>query len=301
MDDLSLLRKLQHPEGKVDVVLDTDAYNEIDDQYAIAYMLKHGEKLNVQAIFAAPFFNENSSDPMDGMEKSYQEILHLLELMAREEMKPKVFRGSEQYLTDEKTPVYSAAAERLCELAMEHSVDQPLYVVGIGAITNVASAILMNPEIIDRMVLVWLGGHALHWPDTKEFNMYQDVTAARVVFGCGVPLVQLPCMGVVSAFAVSEAELNYWLKGKNDLCDYLVQHTIDAMPKSAGKPWSRTLWDVTAVAWLTGNFMESVLIPSPIPEYDNHYGSDVTRHFIRYVYNINRDALIRDLIEKLAN
>ena len=61
--------------------------------------------------------------------------------------------------------------------------------------------------IRDRIVLIWLGGHALNWPNNKEFNLYQDVAGARIVFGCGVPLVQLPCMGVVSAFTTSGPEL----------------------------------------------------------------------------------------------
>ena len=39
--------KFECPTKKVDVVLDTDAYNEIDDQYAIAYMLQNPERLNV--------------------------------------------------------------------------------------------------------------------------------------------------------------------------------------------------------------------------------------------------------------
>lgn len=243
MDNLALIKNLQHPDGKIDVVLDTDTYNEIDDQFAVAYMLSYGEKLNVKALYAAPFFNSHSESPADGMERSYLEILHLLELMKRDDLKPVVFRGSTQYLENETTPVKSAAAEHLCEIAMNYTTENPLYVVAIGAITNVASAILMNPEITDRIVVVWLGGHALHWPDTKEFNMHQDVAGARVVFGCGVPLVQLPCMGVVSSFTISEAELNYWLKGKNALCDYLVQHTIDEVTYAAGKPWTRVIWE----------------------------------------------------------
>ena len=192
------------------------------------------------------------------MERSYQEILHLLGLMKRDDLKEVVYRGSTEYLPDETTPVVSPAAEHLCELAMNYTAENPLYVVAIGAITNVASAILMKPEIVDRIVLVWLGGHALNWPHTKEFNMYQDVAGARVVFGCGAPLVQLPCMGVVSAFTISEAELNYWLKGKNALCDYLVQYTIDEVTYAVGKPWTRVIWDVTAVAWLTGDFTKSM-------------------------------------------
>ena len=300
MDLMKLTKNLQKPEYPVDVVLDTDTYNEIDDQYALSYLLSYGEKLHTKAIYAAPFYNSHSDGPADGMERSYQEILHLLDLMKRDDLKSHVYRGSDRYLPDEKTPVVSPAAEHLCELAMNYSAETPLYVIAIGAITNVASAILLRPEIIDRIVLIWLGGHAVNWPDTKEFNMYQDVAAARIVFGCGVPLVQLPCMGVVSAFTVSEAELLYWLKGKNALCYYLVQQTVDEVTYAVGKPWSRVLWDVTAVAWLTGNFTCGITIPSPIPEYDHHYGSNPTRHPIHYVYHIHRDALVQDLFARLS-
>ena len=46
MNEYLRVKNLQVPQGNVDVVLDTDAYNEIDDQYAIAYLLKSKEKLN---------------------------------------------------------------------------------------------------------------------------------------------------------------------------------------------------------------------------------------------------------------
>lgn len=143
--------------------------------------------------------------------------------MGKEDRKADVFKGSRTYLPDEKTPVDSPAARHLCELAMTYSVEKPLYVVAIGAITNVASALLLEPRIADRIVLVWLGGHFDTWPDTREFNLFQDVAGARVVFGCGCPLVQLPCMGVVSSFYVTGPELRTWLSGKNALCDYLGQ------------------------------------------------------------------------------
>ena len=51
------LRLLNPPTGKFDMVLDTDAYNEIDDQFAISYMIKSKEKIHVKAICAAPFYN----------------------------------------------------------------------------------------------------------------------------------------------------------------------------------------------------------------------------------------------------
>lgn len=265
----SLLRRLERPSGPVDVVLDTDTFNEVDDQFALSYLLASQEKLKVQALYAAPFFNEKSSSPEDGMLKSYEEILRLLKLCHAQELEDRVFQGSRGYLPDEKTPVASPAAEDLARRAMGYSPENPLYVIAIGAITNVASALLLEPAIAEKIVLVWLGGNAWDWPDNHEFNAFQDVAADRVVFGSGAPIVQLPCMGVVSSFRVSEPELRCHLLGKNQLCDYLAGLVISDQEKAgAGPCWSRPIWDVTAVAWLLegpdGPFMEDRLEPAPI-------------------------------------
>lgn len=303
LEDALLIKRLEKPAKRVDVVLDTDTFNEIDDQFALAYLIKSDEKLNLKAIYAAPFFNHHSESPKDGMEKSYQEILKILELMERKEYCEVTYKGSGAYLPDEKTPVESPAARDLVRRAMERPEDDPLYVIAIGAITNIASAILMEPEIIRRIVVVWLGGNALDWHDNREFNAFQDVAADRIVFGCGVPLVQLPCMGVVSSFATTGPELEYWLKGKNRLCDYLVTNTVqEAAMFTKKKCWSRIIWDVTAVAWLLDEeFMLDRLEHSPIPEYDDKWGFDKTRHLMKYVYAINRDAVFEDLFNKLSN
>ena len=302
IDNARLIRRLEKPKGRVDVVIDTDTYNEIDDQYALSYLIKSDEKLDLKAIYAAPFFNEKSTGPADGMEKSYREIMNVLTLLEREDLKEHVYRGSTEYLPSETEPVISNAAKDLAKRAMDYTEEHPLYVVAIAAITNVASALLLNPDIKNRIVLIWLGGNATNWPDNKEFNLYQDVAGARIVFGCGVPLVQLPCMGVVSAFTTSGPELEYHLRGKNKLCDYLVNvTTTEAAACNGGPVWTRPIWDVTAVAWLLdGDFEEDCLIHSPIPEYDNRYAFDNNRHFIKYVYHIKRDKLFADLFAKLS-
>ncbi len=299
-----LMKNLQVPAGPIDVVLDTDTYNEIDDQFALAYMLRSEEKLHIKGLYAAPFYNNNSTSPEDGMVRSYDEIHKLLALAGRTDLNDIVYEGSRTYLPDENTPVESPAARALVELARQYSVEKPLYVVAIGAITNVASALLMDPSIKENIVIVWLGGHAQYWPNTAEFNMMQDVAAARIVFGCGAPLVQLPCGGIVEQFAASGPELEYWLRGKNALCDYLVDHTAEAANEyAAGRVWSRVIWDVTAVGWLLNDndrFMWSQIIPAPIPQYDHHYGYDFTRQPMVYVWRIHRDALMHDLFEKLS-
>lgn len=295
------LKNLAVPAGQVDVVLDTDAYNEIDDQFAIAYLLRSKEKLNTRALYAAPFFNEKSSGPEDGMQKSYDEIFKVLDLMGE---KAPVYKGSPRYLPDEKTPVESPAAADLAQRVKAYSPENPLYVVAIGAITNIASAILLEPLVAENTVVVWLGGNGLHYHDTEEFNMMQDVAAARVVMGSGVPFVQLPCMGVVSSFTTSRPELEHWLKGRNPLADYLAENTIAAAESyAAGTPWTRAVWDVTAVAWLLNQedrFMLSRIQPMALPAYDHHYSLYPNSHLMRYVYHINRDELFSDLFAKLA-
>ena len=297
------LKNLEPPKGIVDVILDTDTYNEVDDQYAMAYLLHSLDKVNLIGITAVPFFNKLSTSPRDGMEKSYNEIMNILTLDKKEELKKIVYRGACEYLPDENTYVDCDASRFIVESAKKYSPENPLYIVAIGAGTNVASAILMDPDAMkENTVIVWLSGHAKDWPDTAEFNMRQDIAAARVIFGCGAPLVQLPCMGVVSAFTTTKYELIHWLEGKSPLAEYLLHRVIDKYPNETA--WSRCLWDVTAVAWLFNEgdkFMNSCLIPSPIPQYDFHYSFDTTRHFIRYVYHIKRDPLFTDLFIKIAN
>ncbi len=293
------------PEHPIDLILDTDAYNEIDDQFAIAYLLHCNEKITLRAITAAPFFNGNSTSPADGMEKSYREILHLLTLANREDLTPHVFRGATGYLSDEVTPVVSEAAEQIVALSKDYSPARPLYLCAIGAITNVASAILLDPTLVTRTVLVWLGGHAIHVDHpTNEFNMIQDIAAARVVFDSGIALIQLPCFGVVDHFYTTKPELTCFLKDKGSfLADYLADHAIEAADAYAmGKPWSRVIWDVTAAAWLMNDgdrFLSGKIIPRPIITYDGTYAFSHHRAPMLYIDQVHRDALMQELFDRI--
>ncbi len=299
--NLFILPRLERPTGPVDVVLDTDTYNEIDDQYAIAYLLKSAPEITTRALYAAPFLNEKSASPEDGMLKSRDEIYKITSLAGREDMHPFIYEGSRKYLPDEKTPVISPAAEDLVKRAKAQPDGKPLYVLAIGAITNVASALIMEPDIRDKIVIVWLGGNSLDWPDTKEFNMLQDVAAARVVMDSGAPFVMLPCMGVVTHLTVSKAELLHFLADKNPLTDYLARNTIkEADGYAMGKPWTRVIWDIATVAWLRSDkFTASRVIPAPLPEYDHRYGINPNGNLFRYVYHVNRDAIFEDLFALL--
>ncbi len=291
------------PQGVVDVVLDTDAYAEVDDQYAISYLLHAPERARILALCAAPFSYPGVEAPQ-GMEDSYREIHHLLELMNKTHLAPLVHRGAQEYLPDEATPVDSPAAREIARLARQHTQEKPLYVLSIGCITNVASAILLDQSAARNMVIVWLGGSGHHWPEQGEYNMRQDVAAARVVFNSDAALVQLPCQGVVDHLTTTGPELMHYLHGKNALCTYLVEHTIqDTQRHADGKPWSRVIWDIAAVAWLLdeeSRMVRQITVPTPIPQYDLRYSFDPRRKPMGYVYALNRDTIFEDLFRRLT-
>lgn len=293
------IRLLNPPEGCVHAVIDTDAYNEIDDQFAISYLLRSSEKVTTEAIYAAPFSFPHIR-PDEGMEQSYREIERLLALAG---CNLPHFRGSASYLPDEKTPVMSDAALDLARRGMEYTAEKPLYIIAIGAITNVASALLMEPGLRDRCVLVWLGGHSREMNITDEYNMKQDIAAARVVMSSGIPFIQLPCAGVVSAFSISDLELRRYFLGATPLADYLGRHALEAMKQFEGESCTRVLWDVAAVGWLLGaegEFMYSRITPTRLPGYDSHYGEELPELPMRYVFYIKRDELMRDLIRRVC-
>ncbi len=293
------INRLSPNNGKIRMVLDTDTYNEVDDQFAMAYALLSEDKLEVEAIYAAPYYNNRSEGPADGMEKSYQEILRLLEFMGKS-ADGLVYRGSTNYLQDISKPIRSEAALDLVSRAMKSSPEDPLYVVPIGCITNIASAILIEPQIINNIVVVWLGGNDLNWPTQKEFNLMQDVLAAQVVLNSGVPLVITPCRPVVSHFHTTLPELEYYLKGKNELSNYLYE-IVKGYNSRNLDAWSKEIWDVVAIAWLVNaSWVPTNLVHSPILTDQVTYSIDQSRHFIRMATSLNRDAIFRDLFSKLT-
>ena len=293
------MRRLLDVPSKIRMVLDTDTYNEIDDQFALTYALLSPEKLQVEAVYAAPFHNSRSSSPADGMEKSYEEILRLLEKLGHD---PDgfAFKGSTDYLQDKNTPQDNPAVQDLIAKAMASPDDDPLYVVAIGAITNVASAVLLQPEIIEKIVIVWLGGHALHWEHTREFNLFQDVLSAQVLLDCGVPFVLVPCSGVTTHLTTTLPELQHYIAGKGAIGDYLVEIFEAYKPNNFGR--SSVIWDMATIAYLINSaWTPANLVHSPILNDNITWSIDQSRHFINYVYFVRRDPIWADFFTKIAN
>ena len=291
-------RITNRPSGKLDVVIDTDTYNEIDDQFAVCYALSADDKLNVKALYAAPFFNSLSEGPKDGMEKSYEEIVKLLSSMGRKH-ENFAFKGSERYLEDRNKPCDNPAVRDLIKKAMEADEEHPLYVAAIGAIANVASAILIEPEIVKRIVVVWLGGHVYHYIHTREFNMFQDKAAANVVFDSKVPLVQIPCKGVASQLITSLYDLKAHLQGKNKMCDTLLEIYKACAKDHFG--YGRVIWDISTIAWLINpEWVPCSFVSSPMVNENDRYSFDQTRHLISCAFDVNRNAIFKDMYKRLT-
>ena len=300
LDPQLLQSRLGPPAGPVRMVLDTDTYNEIDDQFAVVYSLLSSERLRVESFYAAPFHNSRCSDPGDGMEKSYAEIHRLLDRLpsVAQPQHANVWKGSTAWLPDERTPVKSDSAADLIERALASPVDDPLYVVAIGAITNVASALLLEPDIRQRIVLLWLGGHARHWPDTHEFNLRQDPAASRVVLDCGVPLVLFPCMGVVSHLHTTLPEMAAHVKGKGAIGDYLYQ--IYGEYHADQFAYSKQIWDLAPLGWLVNpQWAQMERVSSPCLTDSITWDFDDSRHTIASARYVDRDSIFRDLFNKL--
>jgi len=299
ISEIQRLKLLEKPATGVSMVLDTDTYNEIDDQFALVYALLSKESFKLEAVYAAPFSNNRADNPTLGMELSYEEILRILEKM-KVEPQNFAFKGSKNYLAQDLKPESSPAAEDLVNRALNHSPENPLYVVPVGAITNIANAILLKPEITKNIVVIWLGGNDHNWPNTREFNMMQDKAAANVILDSGVPFVQFPCAGVVSSFYTTVPEMEEYLKGQNEISDYLLEIFKDYHKDHFA--WSKVLWDMTAVTYLINrDWTPSQLVHAPrVSEFDT-YSFDNNRHLIRMVYQIHRDPIFKDFFTKLQN
>ena len=292
-----LIQLLQPPTDSCDVVIDTDAANEIDDQFAIVHALL-SDVLSVEAIYAAPFHAEwtQTSGPGEGMELSYQEILRVLGKMPTGFTGP-VLRGSTEYMSAPDRPVRSEAVDDLIARASEDR-DSPLYVLALGAVTNVASAILMQPDLVRRLVVIALGGSPYETGSYADMNFTEDVHAVRVLFDSGAPVVHVVGYVVSEMMRTTKSEMARYVKGRGAIGDYLYHLYRDQVSDYPGR--SKPLWDLAVGAWLMNpSWTQSHLTSSPIFNDGLRYSFDPARHPVRVLTRIDRDAVFRDLFERL--
>ena len=244
-------------------------------------------------------------DPAEGMERSYQEILRVFAKLGQDPA-GRVFRGSDRYLPAPTEPVRSPAAEDLVQRALAGGED-PLYVVAIGCVTNIASALLLAPEIVRHIVVIWTAGYPT-WVTipNPSFNLEQDLPASQLLFDSGVPHVYLPGFYIGAQLRLSLPEMEAWVRGRGAIGDYLYElythnpiHAQRGIRDHFGRTW--IIWDLITIAWLLNPaWVPSHLVRAPVLRADTTWQSNVPgRHLMREAYEIDRDAIFRDFLTKL--
>ncbi len=295
---MRITEELRKP-GVKRMILDTDTYNEIDDQFALSLAMLAPDRIDLAAVTAAPFHNDRSESFGDGMEKSYREIGICAELVSRSHGAkiPPYYRGASERMPDEHTPVPSEAADKIAQLV--NAYDGITFVTAIGAVTNVASALLLHPEIKEKIGVIWLGGNA-KWSNGAEFNMLGDRNASNALLSSGVPLLLFPCGGVVSHLILSIYELEHFLRGNSPLGDYLCDNVADCKPRGA-VAWSRVSWDISTVAGVIApDTFSASLCPAMRLEADNSYSFCEDGVPFEHVNYVNRDYIFSVLFSRLA-
>lgn len=275
------------------VIIDTDAACEADDPFAIAHALL-SRKLEVKALLAEHFVAPGS------MEQSLAEIRTVLELMG---LDCPALPGEPGPLASLPPDSLSPASRCLIDEANRPD-DLPLFVLCIGAITNVATALRRDPGIARKMTVVWIGGHGLDVarPDHREFNAGNDVAAVNAVIDSGVEFWQIP-NNVYGTMHIGIAEIQRRIAPCGAIGRHLFRQLVDYnnSPRAgwtAGESWS--LGDSPAVGVvLEPNCGHSVWREAPVLRDDTSYEFVPGRRLIRVYQSINSRFIIEDFISKL--
>lgn len=316
-DDAWYRERLAPPTGPVRVVIDTDAANEIDDPFAIAWALLSPGRLQVEAVHAAPYSfahrraqshvqqHRQFDPPGVGMERSLvaiQAVYDKLGLDAR----GRVLRGSTRYLAALDAPEPSDATTHLIATAMAMPAHEPLYVVAIGCPTNIANALLIEPAIAERIVVVWTSGYPSHAPHPNHsFNLEQDLLASQWLLDSGVPQVYLPGFHVGAQLRLSLPEMERWVKGRGAIGDHLLElYTHNPLWELQGinsfDAHSWVIWDLINIAWLIEPaWVPSEIVRTPWLMSDKRWRSDPARHPMREAHGVQRDAIFAAFFEAL--
>lgn len=280
---------------KIRVILDSDAKNEADDQYAIVQALLTKQFI-VKGIIGAHFGEAGS------MEKSYEECRKITKLMGMNDIK--VCRGASKKVEDTENFEYSEGAELIYEEAMKND-SHPLFVAFLGPITDLACAYLKHPEIAGRLTAVWVGGGT--YPDgCREFNLSNDILAANIIMKSGIELWQIP-INVYSKMTVTLAELEERVSHCGEIGKYLFEQLDEFNMMKAEQPfWPRgevwSLGDSTSIGYMMDG-MEFMMHEVEAPSIDDemHYHYDGNGRKIRVYHDINSRFILEDFFIKLKN
>jgi purine nucleosidase len=283
------------PEKKSRVIVNTDAKNEADDQYAIVHAILT-PSFDLHGILPAHFGTHKSAT---SLQDSHDEVIRLLRLMDLDG-KIRMADGAPRALPDEETPVPSPGAQLIIEEALRDD-PRPLHVAFYGPLTDMASALLLEPRIAERNLrVVWIGGGP--YPQgSREYNLSNDVHAANLVFRSRLEVWQIPS-SVYRSVAVGYAELAERVSPHGALGRYLVEQLVEWNAANVQGPIEyRSLGDSPAVG--------VILYPDcgrwewrPAPEFEPtmHYRHTGRNRPIRVYETIDARFILEEFFAKLA-
>jgi len=240
------------------VLIDTDAKNEIDDQFAIVQALIAPE-LKVEGITAAGYHDRKS-----GAQRSFDEIDQILKLMDLRDDIP-IALGSSVPMRDKTTPQSTNATKLIIERALSDDPD-PLYVLGLGQFTNLASALLIEPKIKDRVVFACIDGDYVHgrtpaW-GAGVYNWPNDVPAVQMIFESDVRYIHMPARSVSEQMYIGREVIAKQLTGRAPIYDFLVSLWNEGRFKDLD---GKILWDMALVhVMIDPSHGKRATVPAPI-------------------------------------
>jgi inosine-uridine nucleoside N-ribohydrolase len=294
MSDFTVFDVAFPPEAKRRVIVNTDAKNEADDQYAIVHAVLT-PSFDLHGIIPAHY---GARKTPTSLQESHDETVKLLCLMDLEG-EVRVEDGAPHAIPDESTPADSPGARLIIEEAMKDD-ERVLHVAFYGPLTDMASALLLEPEIQDRAIrVIWIGGGA--WPSgSREYNCSNDIHAANVVMKSKLEVWQVP-RSTYRTMSVSYAELIEKVYPQGEIGKYLVEQLLEHNAKTRPEMEYRSLGDSPCIGLIMdpecGRFSWR---PAPTFDEQMHYVHSGQHRPIRVYENVNTRFIHEDLFAKLA-
>lgn len=238
--------------SKPAVVLSTDVGNEIDDQWAIAHLLLSGN-FQVRGMLSA----QAPSLPAPSAHATYKVLVDEVENRLGMREHPPLLEGASTPLRSPKSAQDSEAMRFLIDVSKDFSKDNRLIVLTIGAATDVASAIISDPAIVDRIEVIAMGFTNLSSDGGKEFNVQNDPIAWRVILQSAVP-VTIGSGEVCRAYLAISFDKAAQLLANSAIGGWLWQeyqawyfrHVKPLRVNDFSKPW--IIWDIITMAYVEG-------------------------------------------------
>ena len=169
------------------MIVDTDVTNEIDDEFALAYLFSL--KADIRAITIAPHFslNQNELDVKNNVERSYQKATQIASL-CKSEMVKKIYRGC-PHISDYGVMPQNDAVKKIIEICEKN---EKVIFVALGSMINLAEALRIKPQIASKIKLFTLMGILAPNGLSPEYNMSQDFNATKIVLSKIIDKVIFP-------------------------------------------------------------------------------------------------------------